>query len=205
MHDLFHSALQLLDAGDARGLQQLLGKHPELVRHRADWDGPAYFRHPSLLEFVAENPTRNDKLPENIVEMARIVLDADAKSDAAAVNRTLMLVATGRVARECGAQEPLIDLLASYGGDVNGAMLPALAHGEFAAAKALLIRGANLSLPVAAALGRSSFAAELLPDATAEERHCALALAAQFGHAELEAPRRRCLNPTEPRLPWRPL
>jgi hypothetical protein len=44
---------------------------------------------------------------------------------------TLALVSSGRVARECGAQVPLIDLLCSYGADPDYAMPPALPHGEF--------------------------------------------------------------------------
>jgi ankyrin repeat protein len=62
-------------------------------------------------------------------------------------------------------------------------MLPALAHGEFAAVDALLRRGATMDLTVAAGSGRLAEARRSLPAASPEERHRALALAAQHGHA----------------------
>jgi len=87
------------------------------------------------------------------------------------------------VPRECGVQILLIDLLCDYGADPNRAMPGA--HGEFEAAAALLRRGARLNLPAAAALGRFEDARRLLSGASPEDRHRALALSAQFGHAEI--------------------
>ena len=94
-----------------------------------------------------------------------------------------MLVSSGRVARECGVQIPLIDLLCEYGADANAAMPAALTHGEFQAVEGLIQRGARINLPAAAALGLEEDARKLLANAAAEDRHRALALAAQFGHA----------------------
>ncbi|MBV9267587.1 MAG: ankyrin repeat domain-containing protein [Acidobacteriaceae bacterium] len=179
----FRRAVDLLDAGDVEGLRSHLNAHPKLVYQRVVFEGGNYFQNPSLLEFVAENPIRHGKVPANIVEVAKVILEAGAKNEPAALNETLGLVCSGRVPRECGVQTPLIDLLCDYGADPNRGMPGA--HGEFEAARALLRRGARVDLPVAAALGRVDDARRLLPAASAEDRHRALALSAQFGYTEI--------------------
>jgi len=180
---VFRRAVELIDDGDAAGLAAHLAAHPGLATCRVAFEGGNYFRNPGLICFVAENPVRNDSLPPNIVEIARIVLDAGASRDQAALNETLMLVSSGRVAREAGAQIALIDLLCGYGAKPDEAAVAAAAHGEFEAAQALLHNGARLTLPVAAALGLDADAHRLLDSASAAERHLALALAAQHGRA----------------------
>lgn len=182
---LFRHAVDLLDAGDAARLRAWLADHPGLVRQRVLFEGGNYFTNPTLLEFVAENPVRHDHLPQNIVEVARVILEAGAKADAASVNTTLALVCSGRVPRECGVQTALIDLLCDYHADPDSGMGPALGHGEFQAAEASLRRGARLDLPAAAALGRTEDARNLLATAGGDDRHRALAWAAQHGHAEI--------------------
>ncbi len=180
---VFRRAVDLLDAGDLEGLSAHLRTHPNLVHQRLTFNGGNYFQNVSLLEFVAENPIRHAKLPGNIVEIARLILEAGAKNNRTALDQTLGLVCSGQVPRECGVQIPLIDLLCDYGADPNRGM-PA-AHGEFDAAQALIRRGARVDLPVVAALGQFEEARRLLPSATAEDRHRALALSAQFGHSEI--------------------
>jgi tetratricopeptide (TPR) repeat protein len=179
----FRRAVDLLDAGDAEGLRRHLQEHPDLVRRRETFHGGNYFQNPTLLEFVAENPIRHGCLPETIVEVARVILEAGAERRSA--TDALELVSSGRVPRECGVQVPLIDLLCDYGAEPNAAMLAALVHAEWQAVEALLRRGARLSLPVAAATGRTEEARSLLDSASPEERHLALAYAAQFGHVEV--------------------
>jgi ankyrin repeat protein len=176
---LFGRAVDLVDAGDSEGLWLLLQQFPSLVRDRVDFGDGSYFSNPSLLEFCAENPVRRGLLPSNIVEIARTILEAGA--DAESANATLGLVCSGRVARECGAQIPLIDILIEHGADPNMAMHSTLAHGEFEAVDALLRQGAAMTLPVAAALGHAEVFARLLPEANPEARHLALAFACQFG------------------------
>jgi hypothetical protein len=178
----FRRAVDLLDAGDAAGLREHLEQHPDLVRQRVVFEGN-YFRNPTLLEFVAENPIRRGTLPVNIVDVAKVILHAGAEP--AAVEETLGLVCSGRVARECGVQARLIDLLCDRGADPNIAMHAALGHGEFDAVKTLIGCGARVDLPVAAGLGRTEDVVRLLAEAGAEDRHRALALAAQFGHVEI--------------------
>jgi hypothetical protein len=184
----FRRAVDLLDAGDVAGLRAHLKAHPGLTRQRVLFEGGNYFRNPTLLEFIAENPTRHGKLPNNIVEIAKVILDArvgPGALDETALNETLGLVATGSVPRECRVQRPLIDLLCDRGADPNGALKAAALHGEFDSVHALLARGARLTLPVAAALGRTDDAQRLLPAASNHERHLAFTLSALFGHVEI--------------------
>jgi hypothetical protein len=175
----FRQAVDLIDDGDAEGLAAHLAAHPGLANRRVAFEGGNYFRNPGLLAFVAENPVRHDALPPNIAGIAAMLIDAGA--DARAVNQALGLVASGRVARECGVQGALIALLCGAGGDPDEAMQGALTHGEFAAAEALLAAGGRMTLLVAAALGTDKPARGLLPAASADERHLALAYAAQHG------------------------
>jgi hypothetical protein len=180
---LFRRAVDLLDAGDTAGLRAHLKLHSNLARQRVAFENVNYFRNPTLLEFVAENPIRHGTLPGNIVAITQVILDAG--SEQAALNETLMLVCSGRVPRECRVQLPLIDLLCDHGADPGSAIQAALVNGEFEAGNALIRRGARIDLPVAAALGRNEDVARLLAGAGPEDRHRALALASQFGHLEI--------------------
>jgi hypothetical protein len=176
----FRRAVELLDAGDVAGLRAHLAQYPKLSQQHVVFEGGNYFRNPTLLEFVAENPIRHGKLPKNVVGVAKTIIDAGV--DQAALDETLILVATGSVPRECGVQEVLIDLLCDRGARPDGASLAAALHGEFEALHALLRRGAKLTLPIAAALGQTEEARRLLPQASALERHLAVSLAADHGH-----------------------
>ncbi len=181
----FRRAVDLLDTGDVAGLRAHLTEHPDLVHQHVQFEGGNYFRNPTLLEFVAENPIRRGTLPANIVEVARVILDAGAKRDPSTLNETLGLVCSGRVPRECRVQLPLIDLLCDYGADPKSAVAAGLGHGEFEAVNALIRHGAQVDLPVAAAMGHIEDARRLLGTAGSEGRHRALALASQFGHTEI--------------------
>ena len=181
----FRQAVDLLDEGDVDGLREHLASHPGLVHQRVAFEGGNYFRDPTLLQFIAENPVRHDRLPANIAEVARTILDAGGRTDRRDIDTTLALVCSGRVPRECGVQTPLIALLCDYGADPNGAMAPALAHGEFDAVAVLIRHGATIDLAAAAALGRLEDARHTLRTADPALRHRALALAAQFGHADI--------------------
>lgn len=180
---IFRRGVELIDAGDVEGLRQHLTRHPKLTGQRVEFEGANYFRNPSLLEFVAENPVRNGKLPKNIVDVAKVILDAGV--EASMLNETLGLVATGCVPRECGVQSPLIDLLCNRGAEPDGAAQAAAVLFELDAVRMLLRRGARMTLPIAAALGEMKEARARLSKADRTERHLALALAAQYGHAEI--------------------
>lgn len=179
----FRRAVDLLDAGDAAGLRAHLTQHPKLVHERALFEGGNYFHNPTLLEFVAENPVRHGRLPENIIEVAKVIIDAGVER--AALNETLGLVSTGMVPRHCRVQVPLIDLLCTHGADPNLALHGAALHGEFEAVEALLRCGGKVDLPIASALGQTDDARRLILTADGGERHLALTLAAMFGHVEI--------------------
>src|SRR5215469_39387 len=179
----FRRAVDLLDAGDVAGLRQHLGQHRNLVHEHVLFEGGNYFQNPTLLEFVAENPVRHGKLPQQIVEVAKVILDAGAEQSA--LNETLGLVSSGMVARQFRVQVPLIALLCAHGTDPNGALHGAVLHGEFEAVNALLACGGRVDLPIAAALGRTEETGRLLPNADSNQRHLAVTLAAMFGHVEI--------------------
>lgn len=181
--EVFRRAVDLLDAGDPSGLRAHLQKYPHLAHQRVVFEGGNYFRNPTLLEFVAENPVRHGTLPGNIVEIAKVILDAGAIQSAR--DQALMLVSTGRVPRECGVRPALIGVLCDYGADPNAAAHAAALHGELEALKVLVRRGARVDLPVATALGRIEDARRLLGAASGEDRHLALSLAADFGYVEI--------------------
>ena len=182
----FRAAVAAVDAGDVRALDALLAAHPELVRDRLE-QGEGYFRRPYLLWFVAENPVRTGRLPANVAEVARTILRAAERGRVGSLGEqrdyALSLVCSGRVPRECGVQRELLDLLVDAGADPNGALVPALAHRELAAAGRLLERGATLTLLAAACTGRTADVARLAPGASAAEREAALVGAAFNGRA----------------------
>ena len=181
----FRRAVDLLDAGDVDGLRSHLRLHPDLVHRHVSFEGDNYFTNPTLLEFIAENPTRHGRLPSNIVDIARVILDAGGDKDEAGKNAALALVSSSSVARECGVQIPLIEMLCQRGADPNAGRYDALYYGEFAAMQALIRLGAGIDLPTAAAMGRIDNVRATLPDSTSEDRQRALGLAAQHGQAEI--------------------
>jgi Ankyrin repeats (3 copies) len=179
----FRRAVDLLDAGDVAGLRAHIRRHPDVVHRRVVFEGGNYFRNPTLLEFIAENPTRHGTLPPNITDVVSVILQAGVTQSA--LDETLALVASSNVAHECGAQIPLINLLCDYGANPSSASRTAAMYAQFDSAKALIRRGARVDLPLAAALGRIEEVYRLLPSSTAEERHWTLALASQFGQVEI--------------------
>lgn len=179
---VFRRGVESIDAGDVEGLREHLKQHPDLLRQRVEFEGGNYFRNPSFLEFIAENPIRRGKMPDNIFEIAKTILDAGAEQES--IEETLMLVATGSVARQCGHQITLIRLLCDHGADPNRAAEAAAVLFEKPALAALRLCGARTTLPIAAASGEYDHVRSLLPKAELHERHLALALAAQYGYVD---------------------
>jgi hypothetical protein len=179
----FRRAVDLLDAGDTSGLREHLRRYPKLVHQRVEFEGWNYFRNPTLLEFIAENPIRRGSLPKNIVEVAQVILDADP--DLASRNTALALVATGSVPLQSGAVIPLVELLVEYGADPDGAIEAAALHGSLLAVRTLLQQGARMTLPIAAALNSIADVERLLGTASKAERHLALVIASQVGWTEV--------------------
>jgi hypothetical protein len=179
----FRRAVDLLDAGDSAGLRDHLKRQPKLVQQRVEFEGWNYFRNPTLLEFVAENPIRHGTQPKNIVEVTRVILDAGP--DQISRDTALALVATGSVPLQSGAVVPLVELLCEYGADPDGAIESAALHGSLLAVRTLLQRGARMTLPIAAALNSLADVQRLLGTANSTERHLALVIASQIGWTEV--------------------
>ncbi|HET7220702.1 MAG TPA: ankyrin repeat domain-containing protein, partial [Vicinamibacterales bacterium] len=170
-HPRFAEALAALDAGDADQLRRLLASDPSLVHARTNLDPPyGYFTGAMLLHHVAGNPGRSARLPPNIVEIARVLLDAGADVNALTIGpspsnspetqgaSTMGLVLTSKQASDMNVSGPLIDLLLERGATVDvhaeGALDGSLANHAPRAAEKLIALGAKPDLFAAAALGR---------------------------------------------------
>jgi hypothetical protein len=185
----FSKAVAAIDAGDAKGLIQLLNESPRLIRDRLTNNEEGYFKDPYLLWFVAENPIRNHKVPKNIVEITEsLILFAKQQKVITLQDQldyTLALVCSGRVSREFGVQIDLIDCLIRHGANPNKAVDAAIIHGEIEAVEQLLLRGSKLTLLIIICLNRVEEINRLIPMANAGERQTALAVAAFYGQAEI--------------------
>lgn len=184
---LFRQAVAAIDDGDVAALSALVAAHPSLLSMRAD-TGEGYFAQPYLVWFVTGNPVRRERLAPNMADIAQILLHALAEHDIAdreaQIDTALALAASGRVPRESGVQIALIDRFADAGGNVDGAVLPALAHREIDAVRRLAERGAAATLAIDAALAAPDVLAARLPQATVDERRQALTIAALYGRAD---------------------
>jgi hypothetical protein len=194
---LFRTAVAALDAGDVAALEQLLDAHPGLAAARLESPGAwlrdvvkgaldGFFQRPFLLWFVAEDPVRRGVLPANIAAVAQTLIDA-ARGTApdtlpAQVQYALRLVAWSWIARQCGVQIALIDVLLDAGASPAGEPDNALVNGNLDAASYLVERGAPLTLSSALCLGRFEQAAALAPGATREQKQFALTMSALRGN-----------------------
>ena len=72
-------------------------------------------RYKSYLGRTDENPIRTESLPPNILDIARLLLERGAAKSQSDLNETLALVSSGRVPREAGVQDALIEMLCAAG------------------------------------------------------------------------------------------
>jgi len=199
LDDLFHQALDAIDAGDLHALERLLREHPELVQERLtkpgkwlrDQIGPAlrgFFKDPYLLWFVSEDAPRQRTLPANIVDLTRAIIDAAKRERVESLQEqldfTMRLVAWSGIAAECGVQIPLLEALIDAGARPGGDADSALVNGHVQAAEYLLARGGTLSLGTALCLDRWEDVPRLYAAADVAERRMAFVLAALNGKAE---------------------
>jgi hypothetical protein len=205
----FREAVSAIDAGDVAMLERFLAMHPGLVRERLDSPGAwlrdqigeaidGFFRQPYLLWFVAEDPVRNGKLPRNIAQVTGTIIQAAKRERVVSLqeqlDHALRLVCWSWIARECGVQIELIDVLADAGASLDGRTVyqsrfgthsdAAIYNGNFAAAEHLLERGAPLTLTTVLCLGRWGDVERLAQAATLRDQQDAFVQAAMKGHAE---------------------
>ena len=191
----YETAADAIVAGDRDTLEALLREDPALAgarsarRHRA-----------TLLHYVAANGVEGwrQRTPPNVVEIARLLLDAgaDPNADADMYDErctTLAMLVSSSPPAEAGLQRPLAELLLDRGASLdapgskwNGAVLTALAFGFLDTARALAARaGPTRDIVIAAGLGSLGDTARLLPAADADRQHKALVLACMHGHARI--------------------
>jgi len=185
---VFREAVEAIDTGDINTLKRLLDQHPRLVSQRLDVPKEGYFQYPYLLWFIADNPIRHEKLPANIVEITRLLMELVRKHAPETflqqISYTCGLASTGRIPRECGVQIELIDLFIDAGVPPDNG-IGELAHGNIGAAEHLIKRGGKLTLPAAVGLGWTDDIIRLAKTATASEIQVALVVAAFFGKADI--------------------
>ena len=157
----FESAVEAIITGDVDTLQMLLRNNPDLVRARSMREHGA-----TLLLYMGANLVEGhrQKSPPNAIEVARVLLEAGAEVDAAALTggrgTTLCQVATSVHPARVGVQIALMETLLDYGAAIEGApggyqpLAAALANGQPEAAEFLAERGAQLDIVGAAGLGR---------------------------------------------------
>lgn len=195
-------AVAAVDAGDVARLEQLISAHPALVQQRLASPGPwlrdvvgraldDFFLRPYLLWFVAEDPVRNGRLPANIAQVAHTIIASARREHASNIQEqldyALKLVALSWIARDCGVQIALLDVLIDAGAALDGATDNALVNANFDAARHLVSHGAPLTLSTALCLGRWDEVERLAATAKEGELQFALVLSALNGQTEAVA------------------
>ncbi|HBY60861.1 MAG TPA: hypothetical protein DEH78_13645 [Solibacterales bacterium] len=201
----FEAAVEAVISGNEAALRQAIAEDPAIVHARSTrvthFD-PAVHRS-TLLHYVAANGVENhrQRTPANAGTILRILLEAGADPNSLAglyggkCTTLSLLVSSGHPA-EAGLQEQLTELLIDAGASVEplgsgrwtSPVLTALLFGYAKTAALLVRRGATVdSLPAAAGLGLVEEVDARLPAASEGDRHRALALAAQLGHASIVA------------------
>ena len=186
----FRAAVAAIRRGDVAGLARLLDSDPRLLRERIvepecyrEAGRPQYFRDPRLFWFIANNPTLMKRMPDNIVEVAEVMIARGV--DKADLDYALELVMTSAPARKQGLQIPLVELLLRAGATATTqAIAMTLGHRELAPILALLQAGHEMTAPIAAALGRTDRLAELLLTASADDVQNALGMAVINGQTD---------------------
>lgn len=206
---LFERAVAAIDAGDLAALGRQLVDDPQLMRERLESPGvwlrervgdslDGFFARPYLLWFVAEDPVRNGRLPANIARVAEAIISAARQARVESLQEqleyALRLVCWSWIARECGVQIELVDVLLDAGASVDGQGVyggrygthadAAIYNQNFAAAERLIERGAMVTLTTALCLGRWADVERLLLTATKSDKQNAFVQAALNGQAE---------------------
>jgi ankyrin repeat protein len=155
----FEAAVDAIVAGDEVALGALLGNDPALAKARSLRE-----HHSTLLHYCSANGVEDfrQRTPENIVAIARMLLDAGAEVNAESEaygggSTALMLTATSGHPERAGVQIPLMELLLARGAvmDVGRSsdVVVCLRNGRARAAEFLGGKGARLDLEGAAGVG----------------------------------------------------
>lgn len=195
----FRDAVSAIDTGDIAMLEHLVTANPALVRERLTSPGAwlrdtvggaldGFFQRPFLLWFVAEDPVRTGKLPPNIAAVGHAIIAAGRREGVSTLQEqldyALTLVSWSWIARECGVQLDLIDVLVDAGAVPDGNPNNALVNGNFAAAEHLVKRGAKLTLATALCLGRWDDVDRLVTTASEPQKQFSFVLSALNGKAD---------------------
>jgi hypothetical protein len=191
----FEAAVDAIVTGDVEMLGKLLRDNPELARARSTREHRS-----TLLHYISANGVEDfrQKTPKNIVEIAKLLLDAgaDVNADSEAYggrSSTLGLVSTSCHPQEARVQIPLMELLIERGAILDGsgggsAVTDSLHNGRGEAAELFAEHGARLDLEGAAGVGRldvvRSFFDDhggLRPSATPKQMKDGFAWACEFG------------------------
>jgi len=182
----FEAAADAIVDGDEAALKALLVRYPDLARARSSRHGA------TLLHYVSANGVEDErqKTPANAEAIAGILLQAGADPNATAdlyggPAAPLGLLVSSVHPHRAGLQARLANLLLNAGADGKGVLSTALAHGYIDTAEELAPRLPVEALPVAAGLGQAERFDRLLPDASSEDRHQAVVLAAMHGHVPI--------------------
>jgi ankyrin repeat protein len=161
----FEAAADAIAEGDVKKLGQILQKDPSIVHARSDREHRS-----TLLHYVSANGVEDFRqvTPRNILEIAKLLLDAGAEVNAESEaygggSTTLGLAATSAHPRDTGVQNDLLEVLLgagakidapAAGGNQHSAVRGSLANGCPEAARYLAAHGARLDLVGAAGIGR---------------------------------------------------
>lgn len=184
----FEAAADAIVAGDVDTLRRLLREDRSLIHRRS-----SRTHRSTLLHYVSANGIEDfrQKTPQNIAEIAKVLLDAgadvNAESDAyGGHSTTLGLVATSVHPEDTGVQDALMELLLERGATIDRRAIHAcLANGRVRAAEFLARRGAHLDLEGAAGVGRIDVVESSLHDATVRQIDTAFLRACAFGRTEI--------------------
>jgi len=186
----FRAAVDAIHAGDVAALERLLDAEPRLLHDRIV--GPQvyrvrkrhdYFGDPKLFWFIANNPALVERMPPNVLEIARAMIERGV--DEADLDYALELTMTSAAAREQGHQLPLVRLLLEAGAKATpGALVMTAAHKELGAVRAAIENGGPITAPIAAALGDDAALRVLVASANPDDVQTAFALAVINGHVE---------------------